>query len=71
MKTPFDLHSFLIDNRLTANELALKMNVHIDTIYKIQRRRTVKVSFLKSLESLFGDCNKYIKSLEEKITEAA
>ncbi len=69
MKTPFDLSAFLIENRLTIPDLAAAMNVHVDTVYKIQRRRTVKMSFLKSLEKQFGDCSKYIKTTE-KVAES-
>jgi predicted transcriptional regulator len=62
MKTPFDLQAFLLEKRLTPIEVATKLEVHIDTIYKIQKRGTVKMSFLKLLETHFGDCSQFIRS---------
>ncbi|HEX2868764.1 MAG TPA: hypothetical protein VHO03_17115 [Ignavibacteriales bacterium] len=61
MKTiKFNLNRFCFDHRLTLPELSAKTNIPYQTVWGMMRRESVKLSFIKILESHFGDCSRYI-----------
>lgn len=66
---PFNLTEFLFDKRLTINELSVITGNTRTGIWQMSKRGTVKMSFLRKLESSFGDCSKYMNA-ESKTTDS-
>lgn len=56
----FNFDSFFIDNRISASELSEKMDINYSSVWAMVKRKSIKMAFLRQLESLFGDCSKYI-----------
>lgn len=65
----FNLAKFLFDKRMTIKELAILTSVTRTAIWQMKERGTIKMSFLRKLESHFGDCSKYLQ-LEEQTTDS-
>ncbi|MAT59873.1 MAG: hypothetical protein CMF23_18005 [Ignavibacteriae bacterium] len=61
----FNFTNFLFDKRISAPELAKKLKVSYVGVWEMQKRGTIKLSFLRQLESIFGDCSDYIIKEEE------
>lgn len=59
-KLEFRLKDFLKDKRVTTGELATILGVSRPGIEKMVYRGSIKLSFLRKLESSFGDCSKYL-----------
>lgn len=68
MKSPFNLRQFLIDHRLTPQELAAAMEMSIAAIYVIMKRGTAKTTFIRDLEKKYGDCSQYLQESCEQTT---
>ena len=66
---PFNLTEFLFDKRLTIKELSVITGITRTGIWQMSKRGTVKMSFLRKLESFFGDCSKYMNT-ENKTTDS-
>jgi hypothetical protein len=64
----FDLSRFLLEKRFSHSDLGKILKHPQRSISYMVERQTVKPSFLKKLESLFGDLSEYI--IDEKINEA-
>ncbi len=65
----FNLAKFLFDKRMTIKELATLTGMTRTAIWQMKERGTIKMSFLRKLESHFGDCSKYLQP-EEQTTES-
>jgi len=63
--TPFDLTRFLFEKRYSEADLARMVKQPINSIKIMCERGTIKFSFLRKLESIFGDCSEYIVKEEE------
>lgn len=64
-KVKFDFDSFFLKNKLSVPELGDKLSIEYRTLYPMIKRGSVKYSFLRQLESIFGDCSDYIVKEEE------
>lgn len=65
----FNLAKFLFDKRMTIKELATLTGMTRTAIWQMKERGTIKMNFLRKLESHFGDCSKYLQP-EEQTTES-
>jgi hypothetical protein len=59
-KVKFDFDSFFLSTKVSIPELGEKLRMEYRTLYPMIKRGTVKLSFLKNLESIFGDCTEFI-----------
>jgi hypothetical protein len=58
--TTFNMCEFLFDKRMLTHDLANITDKTNAAIWYMRKRGTIKVSYLRTLESHFGDCSKYI-----------
>lgn len=65
----FNLAKFLFDKRMTIKELAILTGMTRTAVWQMKERGTIKMSFLRKLESNFGDCSNYLKH-EDQTTES-
>jgi hypothetical protein len=56
----FNLKQMCFDRRVTLPEVSMKTGVPYPSIWGMYKRGTIKLSFLRELESHFGDCSEYI-----------
>lgn len=71
MKTAFNLKQFLVDHRLTIQEFAEQMDIHTLTAYRINKRGTVSIPFIRKIEEKYGDCSQYLQESCEQTTVLA
>jgi len=57
----FDLDRFLKEQKLSAKEFADRVDCSIATVYFIKERGTIKPTFLRKLEEVYGDCSQYLQ----------
>ena len=56
----FDFNSFLFAKRLSLMDVAKAMKLHLRSVQIMRDRGTVKPSFLRKLETKYGDLSRYI-----------
>lgn len=57
---PFDLEKLMFDKRFNQKELAAVLNIRENSLMYMKKRRTVKPSFVRKLETIFNNVDKYI-----------
>lgn len=65
-KISFNMNEFCISNRITLPELAEKTKHSYVGVWEMAKRGTIKLSYLRTLETHFGDCSRYIIKSEIK-----
>lgn len=54
------MYNFRLDLRLSCADIAKKLKLPVRSITVMENRGTVKPSFLRSLEKIYGDCTNYL-----------
>ena len=56
----YDFNGFLLDNRLSTADIARQLHLSYMSISRMQKRGTIKPSFLAKLESLYKTAPDYL-----------
>ncbi len=56
----FKFNDFLLDNRISAADLARQIKVHYFSVWKMVERGSIKPSFLAKLETLYASASEYL-----------
>jgi len=62
-----DLERAMIDKRITLQEISSKSRIPYNTLYSIFKRRIIKLSTLRIIESRIGDLSNYISLNNEPL----